>query len=48
LIEKSWTLCYYDIEEVGGFGGYLLLTCFYFFLVELGVGGLPNSHIRSP
>lgn len=39
LIEKGWTLCYYDLEQVGGWPAYVGLTLLYLALVEIGVSG---------
>lgn len=37
MIEEGWTKCVYTIEEMGGFGMYLLKMVFYFALVEIGI-----------
>lgn len=37
FIEKGWTQCYYNIEEVGGWPSYVALTIVYLALVEVGV-----------
>jgi len=35
LIEEGYTKCYYTLEEIGGFGPYVLYTLAYFALVEI-------------
>ena len=37
LIEEGFTMCYYDISEIGGFPTYLAMTLFYFTCVEIGI-----------
>ncbi|KAM3570159.1 hypothetical protein VYU27_007778 [Nannochloropsis oceanica] len=37
FVEKGWTLCYYNIEDVGGWPYYLAFTLLYMSMVEVGV-----------
>jgi len=37
LIESGWTLCYFDVAEVGGWPQYAAFTLLYLALVEVGI-----------
>eukprot|EP00624_Nannochloropsis_granulata_P005834 evm.model.NODE_4170_length_6426_cov_20.221910.1 len=37
FVEKGWTLCYYNIEDIGGWPYYLAFTLLYMSMVEVGV-----------
>lgn len=37
LIEGGYTYCYYSMEEIGGFGWWLVFTLIYFATVEVGI-----------
>lgn len=37
VVEQGWTLCYYTVEEIGGWIPFCLYTILYFTLVEIGI-----------
>ena len=37
FVEKGWTVCYYYIEDIGGWSYYLAFTLLYMSMVEVGV-----------
>jgi hypothetical protein len=44
FVENKLTLCYYYLDEVGGWPYYLLWTVLYLALVEVGVSRLAQRH----